>query len=76
MSDAWERDPEGPSEADLERFGDEYRTCPECGSLVYDQSEICQACGHAFGASDGGLPIWVMIGGGVALVAVLLVVLL
>lgn len=76
MSDSWERDPEGPSDEDLERFGDEYRTCPACGSLVYDQSEICQACGHAFEARDRGLPIWVMVAGGVALTAMLLVFLL
>ncbi|TVQ62062.1 MAG: hypothetical protein EA378_06250 [Phycisphaerales bacterium] len=39
-------DPEGPSAADLERFGDEYVTCPNCGSSVYDQAEACARCGH------------------------------
>ncbi len=65
--DAWQEDPEGPSEADLERFGDEFRTCPECSSLVYDQSDICQACGYVFVRDETGLPKWV--------VAVILVVL-
>ncbi|MCB9846150.1 MAG: hypothetical protein H6811_09220 [Phycisphaeraceae bacterium] len=51
-------DPEGPSAEDLERFGDEFRTCPECGSLVYDQSEICQACGHAFEEKDAPVSRW------------------
>lgn len=76
MSDVWERDGEGPSEADLERFGDEYRTCPECGSLVYDQSELCQACGHAFGARETTIPIWAIVTVGVLLVGFLLVVVL
>ncbi len=61
-------DPEGPSPEDLERFGDEFRTCPECKSLVYDQAAVCQACGHAFAESPhAGIPPWALV------VAVLLV---
>ncbi len=61
MSDGYVEDPEGPSSEDLERFGDEYRTCPECGSLVYDQAEVCQACGHVFGQESGGVPMWAIV---------------
>lgn len=39
-------DPEGPSAADLERFGDEFITCPSCGADVYDQATSCARCGH------------------------------
>jgi predicted nucleic acid-binding Zn ribbon protein len=41
-------DPEGPSAADLERFGDPTHTCPECGAEVYEDSELCHICGHMF----------------------------
>lgn len=51
-------DPDGPSRADMERFGDEFVTCPECKSLVYDQAEICQSCGHALRAEPVGVPMW------------------
>lgn len=53
-------DPEGPSSADLDRFGDEFRTCPECGADVYDQSPLCPECGHAFGNPTGPTPVWIL----------------
>ncbi|MEM0984451.1 MAG: hypothetical protein AAGI17_10930 [Planctomycetota bacterium] len=62
-------DPEGPSASDLERFGSEFRTCPECGSEVYDQADICQACGHVFAQPGGGLPLWAVIAAIVVLAA-------
>ena len=40
-------DPEGPSAADLDRFGGELDRCPACGLEVYDQAELCPSCGHA-----------------------------
>lgn len=52
-------DPEGPSPADLERFGDEFRTCPECGSDVYDQAEMCPKCGRAF-EHHTSTPVWLI----------------
>ena len=64
-------DPQGPSREDLERFGDEFVTCPECGSLVYDQADICQACGRALRGESSGPPMWA-IGVGAALAAVLI----
>ena len=59
MADDWDLDEafdggEGPSRADLERFGGELKPCPECGKEVYDQAEVCHACGHAFGHGFGG----------------------
>lgn len=61
-------DPQGPSREDMERFGDEFVTCPECGSLVYDQAEVCQACGRALHDEPKGTPMWA-IGIGAGLVA-------
>lgn len=37
---------EGPSDADLERFGEDAGGyCPECGEEIYDDVEQCPACG-------------------------------
>ena len=66
-------DPEGPSRADLERFGDEFRTCPECGADVYDQAELCPKCGHAFGQQRHSAPVWVYLTVGFVLVAFVLI---
>lgn len=61
-------DPEGPSAEDLDRFGDEFVTCPECGKQIYDQVEICPHCGHAQTRAHPSFKIWV------ALVAIVLIV--
>jgi hypothetical protein len=67
-------DHEGPSAADLERFGDVTRRCPECRKDVYDESAVCYHCGHAFRSTTAGSPtksgLWVV------LTVVVLVVLL
>jgi uncharacterized protein (DUF983 family) len=60
---------EGPSDADIERFGGETRTCPECGAETYDESELCPKCGHAFEREAKTLPAWVIIAGVAALAA-------
>ncbi len=49
-------DDDGPSAADLERFGGETRTCPECGKEVYDDTAVCYHCGHAFEGTAEGSP--------------------
>jgi predicted nucleic acid-binding Zn ribbon protein len=54
-------DPEGPSAADLDRFGDELVTCPNCGSQIYDQSEICPKCGHILETPAKRLPLWTIL---------------
>lgn len=65
-------DPEGPSDEDLERFGDEFVTCPHCGSLVYDQAELCQACGMAVSDAPKRTPAWIIVAAALALVAFVL----
>jgi uncharacterized paraquat-inducible protein A len=64
-------DPEGPSAADLDRFGDELIPCPACKAQIYDQSEFCPRCGHVLEAPARTLPLWA-VGLVVLLVGVLL----
>lgn len=47
--------------ADLERFGNEYQTCPSCKNEVYDQSELCHICGHVFEEPASKPALWVLI---------------
>jgi len=37
-------DDEGPSAADLDRFGDATVTCRSCGRVLYDDTDTCPAC--------------------------------
>ncbi|MFI4854081.1 MAG: hypothetical protein ACIAQF_03750 [Phycisphaerales bacterium JB065] len=46
-------DDEGPSAADVARFGSDDFPCPECGEMVYHDSALCQSCGHAITADEG-----------------------
>jgi hypothetical protein len=55
-------DPEGPSGADLDRFGDELTPCRHCGKHIYDQSEICPHCGGYITEPDHHVSFWVLIG--------------
>lgn len=76
MSDQWQDniDPDGPQEADLDRFGGEFKTCPSCGSEAYDQAPSCPSCGHAFEGTDqpSGIPMWAMlVAGGMVVLFVL-----
>lgn len=64
---------EGPSEADLEQFGDATRKCPECGREVYDEAELCPHCGHAFSGEPKGPPVWVVVTAGLVIGAFVLV---
>lgn len=45
-------DQEGPSDADIARFGNDDITCPQCGTGVYHDSPLCQSCGHAITDAD------------------------
>lgn len=54
-------DPEGPSAADLDRFGDELVTCPHCKRRLYDQAELCPHCGMALGDKPARLPLWAIV---------------
>ena len=55
-------DPEGPSAADLDRFGDEMTACPACGRAIYDQAPSCPYCGHYAQPEVRTLSPWVVIG--------------
>ncbi len=54
---------EGPSERDLEAFGDVTRNCPECNASLYDDVDVCYKCGHALLARRGltKKPIWITV---------------
>ena len=65
-------DPEGPSAEDLDRFGAEMKTCPECSSEVYDQAESCHVCGHQFASASNGLPLWMTVVVATLIVAMLM----
>ncbi len=53
---------EGPTEADVERFGGVTRRCPECGTELYDDTELCWSCGHALASGSGrNLPLLALI---------------
>ncbi len=45
-------DDEGPSEADIARFGADDIPCPSCGTAVYHDAPLCQSCGHAITAEE------------------------
>lgn len=62
--------PEGPSAADLDRFGDEFTTCPHCGERFYDQAEICPRCGEAMSQESAGVPMWAMVTAAVVLAGI------
>lgn len=64
-------DPEGPSAADLDRFGDGFRVCPGCGSAVYDEAPLCPECGHMF-EERTGTPVWLVITAAVVLVGLIM----
>lgn len=55
-------DPEGPSAVDLDRFGAELDTCPNCKSTIYDQSEMCPQCGWYLGEEPKSVSLWVVLG--------------
>lgn len=56
-------DDDGPSAADVARFGDVTVKCPECGTELFDDVAICWQCGRALGASGDakGPPMWAVI---------------
>lgn len=63
---------ENPSAADIERFSDVTRRCPECKKDVFDDSAVCYHCGHAFERTTQGsavLPKWALIAAGVLIAA-------
>jgi RNA polymerase subunit RPABC4/transcription elongation factor Spt4 len=55
-------DPEGPSASDLDKFGSELDSCPNCRSTIYDQSEMCPECGWYLGETEKSVSLWVFVG--------------
>ena len=35
---------ENPSSEDIERFDREHGYCPECGTEIWDQADVCPKC--------------------------------
>ncbi len=65
---------EGPSEADLDRFGGDTDACPNCGEEVWHDAAICPSCRSAIqDRADSARKPWVMALGIAALVAFVLV---
>jgi len=60
---------EGPSEADIARFGGDEITCPECDAEVYCDATFCHECGHVMEERTGGSKKWIVVTAGLALVA-------
>lgn len=49
---SWRDEDDGPSDADLDRFGDDGDQdgfCPQCGAACWDQAEFCPDCGAQIG---------------------------
>jgi hypothetical protein len=68
-------DPDGPSRADLERFGDVTMKCPECGTELFDDVAVCWKCGRPVGPgapAQGKQSPWVLIAIIITVLAVLL----
>ncbi|MGV6815516.1 MAG: hypothetical protein ACWA5W_11005 [Phycisphaerales bacterium] len=54
-------EPDGPSAADLDRFGSEMMACPACGALMYDQAERCPECGEYVIEEPKRLSAWAVV---------------
>jgi len=50
--ESFDPDFEGPSDADIEKFGSDDIECPECGASVYYDVPLCPRCGHAMSGAD------------------------
>jgi uncharacterized protein (DUF983 family) len=58
-----DEDPDGPSREDVERFSDVTVKCPECGTQLFDDVEMCWKCGRALRANtpdETKVPVWVI----------------
>ena len=48
---------EGPSDEDIERFGDVTQRCPACDTELYDDVAVCWNCGEVLGAQRKGTSV-------------------
>ena len=46
----------GPGPEDLRRFAGKTAFCPDCGGEVWDQAEVCPACGAYLAGSPSSRP--------------------
>jgi hypothetical protein len=69
-------DDEGPSDADLERFGHVTTKCPACGTEIMDDVAICYKCGHAILDPVGPTRRWVWWVAAILAVAMIVMVIL
>ena len=47
---------EEPSPEDLQRFGHDTAHCPACGAEIWDQADLCPACGDTVSGRVAGRP--------------------
>ncbi|MFN0131325.1 MAG: hypothetical protein ACKVW3_02140 [Phycisphaerales bacterium] len=75
MSRDDDHDPDGPSEADLKRFGDVTVKCKECGTELFDDVSQCWKCGRPVGLAEDsrGLPTWAVVAAFILIAALVLV---
>ncbi len=59
---------EGPSDADIARFGGDEITCPECATEVYHDATFCHECGHVMEDRSGGSKKWIGVAAVIALI--------
>ena len=67
-------DTEGPSDADLDRFGDATVTCRNCGRVLYDDTDTCPACLEPLSrrSPSSRPPLWLFLVIGLLVLALLL----
>lgn len=67
---------EGPSDEDIDRFSDVTHKCPSCGTVSYDDAEICWKCGSSMsGSGSAKPPLWVWITAAVLLIGMIVMML-
>ena len=68
-------DPELPDESDMDSFDEPgVMPCPHCRQLISEDAERCPHCGNYMSAEDAPrrpLPLWMLIGLGAAILAVI-----
>jgi ribosomal protein L37E len=47
---------DGPLEEDIARLSHDTAYCPRCGAEVWDQAEVCPACGEYLGGNTSTRP--------------------
>lgn len=66
----WERD--DPSDDDLARFEDVSIRCRACGTMAYDDAELCPKCLSPLHGHAKGTPKWLVVVGILLVLAMLI----